>query len=186
VIDIINVNYRKIVYDLTCKENERMQEEKISLLPYTRERCHEFYKKYISDPMMTEVEYVYNEERADQYYELKVLDSSRVFFAIACDDVVIGEIQLKRIDTINACATLSIVMAEDKVKNKGYGTEAERLILTYGFETLNLKTIYADTVHRNYRSKHVLEKLGFVHVYDDRLLSYYQLERVKFSLQEIG
>ena len=159
-----------------------MQEEKISLLPYTRVRCHEFYRKYISDPMMTEAEYVYNEEKVDQYYEVKVLDASRIFFAIDCDDVVIGEIQLKRIDIINACATLSIIMSEDNVKNKGYGTKAERLILAYGFEALNLKRIYADAVHRNYRSKHVLEKLGFVHLYDDIVLSYYQLDREKFGL----
>lgn len=156
-----------------------MKGKKISLLPYTRVRCHEFYRKYISDPMMTEAEYVYNEEKVNQYYDLKVLDASRIFFAIVCDDVIIGEIQLKRVDNVNACATLSIVMSEDKVKNKGYGTEAERLILAYGFETLNLKTIYADAVHRNYRSKHVLEKLGFVHLYDDTILSYYKLDRVK-------
>ena len=73
-------------------------------------------------------------------------------------------------------------MSEDKVKNKGYGSEAERLILAYGFEVLNLRTIYADAVHRNYRSKHVLEKLGFDHLYDDAILSYYQLDRVKFGL----
>ena len=56
-----------------------MQGKKVSLLPYTRARCHEFHRKYISDPMMTETKYVYHEEKVDQYYELKVLDASRIF-----------------------------------------------------------------------------------------------------------
>ena len=73
------------------------------------------------------------------------------------------------------CGTLSVCLVNDAFKSKGYGTEAEKLIIDYAINTLGLKTIYADAVHRNHRSKHILEKLGFKHLYDDEALAYYKL-----------
>lgn len=72
------------------------------------------------------------------------------------------------------CGTLSIHLIDDSVKGKGFGTEAERLLIKYAIEDLGLHTIYADAIHRNNRSKHILEKLGFKHIYDDEDLAYYE------------
>lgn len=72
-------------------------------------------------------------------------------------------------------------MADDLVKNKGYGTEAEKLIVEYGFDKLELEIIYADAVKRNSRSKHVLEKIGFIHTHDDEFMSYYMCKKQKNS-----
>ncbi|MCL2169757.1 MAG: GNAT family N-acetyltransferase [Defluviitaleaceae bacterium] len=47
--------------------------------------------------------------------------------------------------------------------------------MEYAFETLNLQTIKADTVLRNTRSQHVLEKIGFVYTHEDVLFKYYEL-----------
>ena len=47
--------------------------------------------------------------------------------------------------------------------NKGYCTEACQKLLEIGFNSLNLKSISADTVDGNASSKRVLEKLGFVY-----------------------
>lgn len=69
-------------------------------------------------------------------------------------------------------------MVNDIFKGKGYGTEAIRLLIDYAINILGLKTIYADAVHRNYRSKHILGKLGFEHIYNDDDLAYY-----KFSVK---
>lgn len=152
--------------------------KKIVLKSYTLERCHEFYKEYISDTAMTYDNYVYDKEKVDRYYKIKVLDTKRRFFAICYINKVIGEIQLKRIDFEKLCGTLSIHLVNDSIKGKGFGTEAERLIIEYAINELGLRTIYADAVHRNYRSKHILGKLGFKHLYDDDVLSYY-----KFSVE---
>lgn len=154
--------------------NIELKGEKIVLKSYTLERCHEFYKNYISDPAMTYNIYIYNKEKVDNYYQNKVLDEKRRFFAICYNNKVIGEIQLKRIDLDNLCGTLSIHLVDDSVKGKGFGTEAERLIIEYAIRKLGICTIYADAVHRNLRSKHILEKLGFEHLYDDNILSYYK------------
>lgn len=148
--------------------------DRIKLRQYTLEQCHEFYKEYISDPAMTYEPYVYNKEKVDSYYHNKVLDAKRRFFAICVDNKVIGEIQLKRIDFKESCGTLSIHLVNDTVKGKGYGTEAERLMISYAINNIGLHTIYADAVHRNLRSKHILKKLGFEHLYDDDILAYYR------------
>lgn len=148
--------------------------EKIVLAPYTIERCHAFFKDYVADPAMTYDAYTYDKEKVDRYYQNKVLDTSRIFFAICHNDETVGEIQIKRIDKEKLCGTLSIHLVNDAFKGKGYGTEALQLLIDYAINTLGLKTIYADAVHRNHRSKHILEKLGFEYLYDDDVLSYYK------------
>lgn len=123
---------------------------------------------------MTYDTYVYDKEKVDRYYQNKALDACRCFFAICHNEKTIGEIQIKRIDTEKQCGTLSIHLVNDLFKGKGYGTEAEQLILDYAINTLELKTIYGDAVHRNHRSKHILEKLGFEFLYNDNDLAYYK------------
>ncbi len=153
-----------------------IQGEKIVLAPYTLDRCHAFFKDYVADPSMTYDIYIYNKDEVNRYYQNKVLDTSRVFFAICHNDNTVGEIQLKRIDKENLCGTLSISLINDVFKGKGYGTEAQKLMIDYAINILDLKIIYADVVHRNYRSKHILGKLGFEHLYDDDTLAYYKFK----------
>lgn len=147
---------------------------KIALKPYTLERCQEFYSEYIADPAMTYDRYIYDKNKVDKYYQDKVLDTTRQFFAICYNGKVIGEIQLKRIDVEKLCGTLSIHLINDTAKGKGFGTEAEQLIIEYAINELGLRIIYADAVHRNNRSKHILKKLGFRHINDDEKLAYFE------------
>lgn len=39
----------------------------ISLIPYTKERAHEFYSTYIADPAMLDETYSYDKEKVDKY-----------------------------------------------------------------------------------------------------------------------
>ncbi len=158
--------------------NVVLQGEEIVLAPYTIERCHAFFKDYVADPAMTYDTYTYDKRKVDRYYQNKVLDTSRIFFAICHNGKTVGEIQIKRIDREKLCGTLSIHLVNDAFKGKGYGTEALQLLVDYAINTLGLKIIYADAVHRNHRSKHILGKLGFEHLYDDDVLAYY-----KFSVK---
>lgn len=45
----------------------------------------------------------------------------------------------------------------------GYATEAAREALRYGFETLDLETIYSFTAESNLRSRAVMERLGLTY-----------------------
>ncbi len=148
--------------------------EKITLMPYTNDRCHEVYKNYVSDPLMTFDQFFYDKKRVDQYYELKVKDPTRCFFAIVSDDRAVGEIQLKYINEVDKYGTLSIIIATDEYKNKGIGTEAIKLILKFATESLQFNKVYADAIHRNSRSQHVLEGIGFKFIREDSNLKYYE------------
>ena len=72
---------------------------------------------------------------------------------------------------------MSIVLKNASYKDRGIGTAAERLAVRYAFETLDLTTLYADTVRSNTRSQHVLEKAGFVRIREDPDFRYYRIER---------
>ena len=125
---------------------------------------------------MTYDEYIYDIEKVNNLYTSKVLDKTRLYFAACINDKVIGQVYMKHIDMEKRCATLGIVLINDNVKEKGYGTEAECLFIQYAKDTLGLLTIYADTVNRNWRSKHILEKIGFVILSEDELFTYFELK----------
>ena len=44
---------------------------------------------------------------------------------------------------------------------KGFGFEAAKVVLTYGFSELGLETVFGLTAEQNYSSIRILEKLGF-------------------------
>ena len=154
-----------------------IKDGRITLEIMTRKMCHEFYMIYVADKLMTETTYKYNYNKIEKYFQLKSNDTTRMIFSILLGEKVIGEIQLKYIDLFNKTGTLSIILANDSYKNKGYGTEAEELLIIYAFTTLNLSKVLADTTSRNKRSKHILLKLGFKHLKEENEMSYYELLR---------
>lgn len=154
-----------------------MNEKQVVLKTYKLEACLDLYKKYVPDPLMTYDTFQYSAEKMTAYYHKKMSEPNRRLFSIHVNHEVIGEVQIKYIDYEKLEGTLSILLANDQYKNKGYGSQAERLVLDYAFNTLNLKRVKADATQRNERSKHILEKIGFQHIKDENLMSYYVLER---------
>ncbi len=55
------------------------------------------------------------------------------------------------------------MIGEKRFWNQGYGSEAMRLMLKYGFETVNLHRIYLRVFENNPRAVRAYEKAGFVH-----------------------
>ncbi|WP_234121640.1 GNAT family N-acetyltransferase [Clostridium hydrogenum] len=149
----------------------------IILKPLTRELCHEIYKKYVADPMMTDETYEYSVEKVDVYFNERAKDPKRRIFAIIVNEIAIGEVQIKYIDNIIKKGNLGIHLVNDSVKGKGYGTEAEKLMIQYAFEELGLNTMYADAVLRNTRSQHIMRKLGFQYICEDEVFKYYELKK---------
>lgn len=68
-------------------------------------------------------------------------------------------------------------MQNDSVKGKGYGTQAERMAVKYAFDELGIVAVNADTVQKNTRSQHILEKVGFRLTGEDEMFKYYRIER---------
>ena len=155
--------------------------EELKLQRMTRKLCHELYKEWENDEdiyrdMSLFKPYVYNEDAVNRYYDSKQ-DSSRILFAIMLSDKPIGELQLKQIDYDKKECTLSIHMQNDCAKGKGYGTKAEQLAVKYAYDELGMKAVNADTVKRNTRSQHVIEKIGFKLIKEDDCFKYYRIQR---------
>ncbi len=77
------------------------------------------------------------------------------------DNKMIGTISLENIDNINRTATLGIFIGDKNYRNKGYGTEAIKLLLEYGFRYMNLYNIKLDLMEFNIRALKCYEKCGF-------------------------
>ena len=102
----------------------------IALVPMTRELIHRLYREFENDPdiyadMQYYTKYVYNQQAVDRRFDA-LQGPERVVFAILHGGAPIGELQLKRINRERGDCTLSIHMQNDKVKNRGFGTEAEK------------------------------------------------------------
>lgn len=157
----------------------------ISLCIMTRELCHMLYQDWENDPaiyadMNLFVPYRYNVKAVNRYFDDRQI-SSRVLFAIMKDGKPIGELQLKQIDYKMKECTLSIHLQNDTVKGHGYGTCAERLALQYAFQVLGMAAVNADTVIKNTKSQHVLEKIGFQYIKEENGFKYYRLQMAKWK-----
>lgn len=73
----------------------------------------------------------------------------------------LGQVSLFLIDNLARKAELAIVMAPDSL-GKGYGSEALRLLLGFGFGQVNLNRIHLTVNAGNQRAIHVYEKAGFM------------------------
>ena len=77
------------------------------------------------------------------------------------EDKMIGTVSLEEIDNLNGNATLGIFIGDKEYRSKGYGTEAIRLILDYGFNYMNLHNIKLDLMDFNERALKCYQKCGF-------------------------
>jgi len=84
----------------------------------------------------------------------------------------LGTVALKRINMINRGASLSVSIYNPENQNKGYGTDATRCIMKFGFDVLNLHRIELHVYEFTTNAVHVYEKLGFKKVGVRREASY--------------
>lgn len=76
-------------------------------------------------------------------------------------DKMIGSVGIEQIDHLHRRGTLGIFIGDANYRDNGYGTEAIKLILEYGFKYLNLKNINLDVMAFNARAIRCYEKCGF-------------------------
>lgn len=76
-------------------------------------------------------------------------------------DLLIGNCGLHDIDHHQQTAEFGILIGNKEYHNKGYGTEAAKLILDFGFNILNLHNIYLKAFSYNKRAIRSYEKCGF-------------------------
>ncbi len=135
----------------------------LTLRTMTQKEMRALWRKYIPEAGMPE--YVYNEEAIDKRYEKTVsLDEWNPTVGIFTkNDEIIGELTFERIVYSEKRCDLSILLANETYRNKGYGTEAINLAKAYAKDKLGLTRIYVDVPINNLRMQAVLKKCKFMH-----------------------
>lgn len=85
----------------------------------------------------------------------------RLVIERAADGTFIGWCCLVKWNPDHRSATMGYCL-DDAAWGQGFATEAARALLQWGFDTLDLNRVQAETDTRNTASSRVLEKLGFV------------------------
>jgi RimJ/RimL family protein N-acetyltransferase len=76
-------------------------------------------------------------------------------------DELIGNCGFLDIDHLNRTAETGIFIGNKNYWNRGYGTEALRLLLDYGFKALNLNNVLIRVYSFNERAQKSYQKVGF-------------------------
>src|SRR5438093_12811038 len=82
-------------------------------------------------------------------------------FAIEVEGQHVGNLGLHKIDRVHRKAEVGIVIGEPSFWSQGYGTEAMRVVLRYGFDGLGLNKISLDVLEYNTRALRTYDRLGF-------------------------
>jgi RimJ/RimL family protein N-acetyltransferase len=107
---------------------------------------------------------LWSEKKIKEVIEKRAEDNSRSFeFSIRtlADDTLIGGVGLWISSWTHADTWLGISIGERDYWSKGYGTDAMRLIVQYGFIELNLRRISLGLHAYNERALKSYEKVGF-------------------------
>ena len=143
--------------------------EKVVLRPVKRTDINDFLRwfndleviQYLATYLpMTEIA----EEKWIEDLATKIRAGTDVVFVIEAldnDNKSIGTVGLHGISPKDHHALFGIAIGEKSHWEKGYGTEATRLILDYGFRQLNLHRIWSGALAFNERSIRLHKTLGF-------------------------
>ncbi len=93
------------------------------------------------------------------------VDTGKACLMIICiaeSDRPIGCVQIKDIDRVHNKGEYGIFIGEKDAQGKGYGNDAAKMMLRYGFEDLKLHRIYLEAIEGNERAIKSYENAGFV------------------------
>lgn len=98
------------------------------------------------------------DETGDQYY-FTIRPSTKG--AAESQDELLGFVWLSRIEWNHGTASLSLGIGDRADRDKGYGSEALRLMLRYAFRELNLFRLSASVPAYNQAALRLFDKAGF-------------------------
>lgn len=142
---------------------EKINGDRIYLSPISVED-KEIYTKWVNDKSVAENIGNYYKVISLSVEEEKIKQMEKKYsFSIVLKEKneLIGYVSLMDINFINQTATLGIFIGDEKNRNKGYGKEAIKLILNYGFNYLNINNIMLHVYSFNKKAINLYEKIGF-------------------------
>ena len=142
-----------------------LRSKRLALKPLTKKHLGGPYVGWFNDPVVcagnSHGERSYTRKEALRYIDRVAKDPSCFVRAIETrDGRHIGNIALQRIDRRSKNAEFAILIGEKEFWGRGYGEEAARLIIRYGFRSLGLERIGAGTFSTNEGMQRLAGKLG--------------------------
>jgi len=141
--------------------------QKVLLRPVKRSDI-QYFLKWFNDPEVMQYLSFYlpmTEMAEEKWIENLGNQQNRAVFVIEAIEgesgKPIGSIGLDNINPKDHNATFGIAIGEKDYWSKGYGTEAARLLVNYGFEQLNLHRINSFVIGFNERSVRMHKSVGF-------------------------
>jgi RimJ/RimL family protein N-acetyltransferase len=105
---------------------------------------------------------VLEERWFEQMLEHHGVDRWHFVICRSADDRPVGVIDLHEMDKRSGSAAIGILIGAPEDTGQGYGSDALRAILDFGFGELRLERIWLDVYDFNERARRVYERVGFV------------------------
>lgn len=125
--------------------------------------------EYLNDPEVTRLLFMglapSSMEMLVAQWERDRNSQEEVVFAV-CDkrtDAFLGTTGLYRIHWVMRTGEFRIFLGDKRFWNRGIGTECTKLMVSYGFEKLNLNRVWLGVNSENTGAVRAYEKAGFVH-----------------------
>lgn len=146
--------YKKIVGDRIYLSPRNAGNEEV-------EKCAEWLNDFDTTDYLGRSHMICTTESERIYFEKSINEEANFFIITLEDNKLIGNIAIENINHINRTGTLGIFIGDKEYRNKGYGTEAIKLLLEYGFKYLNLNNIVLELMGFNERALACYKKCGF-------------------------
>ena len=144
---------------------KKIQGERIYLSPVNPDDAEQ-YTAWINDPAVSDglgsTADVFSLRKERAFLE-KAADSEGYYFAIVrlADDKLLGSVSFHDISEISRNADCGLFIGDAEDRGKGYGAEALRLLLGFGFRTLNLNNVMLKCFSYNAQAIACYKKVGF-------------------------
>ncbi|MFX1316140.1 MAG: GNAT family N-acetyltransferase [Promethearchaeota archaeon] len=141
--------------------------ERVKLAPHKREYIDKFLK-WFNDPEITQYLTIYRPltlEMEEEWFNTIKDRENNIYLSILLleeNDKLIGNCGIHNIDCKNRCAFCGIAIGEKEYQNQGLGTETMKLLVEYGFNTLNLNRLELSVKDNNIRAIKCYKKVGFI------------------------
>jgi RimJ/RimL family protein N-acetyltransferase len=117
-----------------------------------------WYGDLVSEPIPTYEQFM--KDFKGYYFDGSEPEKGRSF-TILVGKRAIGEINYNEIDRKHNSVDLDIIIADDRDKNRGHGSDALKALTRYLFQKMNVEVCRVETVSRNPRAIRAYEKAGF-------------------------
>jgi RimJ/RimL family protein N-acetyltransferase len=105
---------------------------------------------------------ILSKEQQEAWMKGENADSLDLMIRLLKDNRLVGRVGLEEFHEFPGNAWMSIEIGDPNDWNSGYGSEATRLIVRFGFEQMNLRRISLAVFGFNTRAIHLYEKFGFL------------------------